>query len=106
MANDEPTDAEESPGSSGSDGSREVIVPLRVYKAVIVFSTMFSVFLVVGGFIVLDTATQRATLSLSEINPLFGLLGLAMIAGGGALYAFASRFRAQGMGNAKERPDE
>ena len=105
MSTDGPdSDAEQSTVSS--DGSREVIVPLRVYKAVIVFSTMFSVFLIVGGFIVLDVATRRATLSLSEINPLLGLLGLAMIAAGGALYAFATRFRARGMGNAKERPDE
>lgn len=87
-------------------GSREVVVPLRVYKAVTVFSTMFSVFFVVGGFIALDTATQRATVSLSEVDPVLAVLGLAMIAAGSVLYAFSSRFRARGMGNAKERTDE
>lgn len=92
--------------TASSGRSREVVVPLRVYKAVTVFSTLFSVILVVGGFMVLDTATQRTTLALSDINPLFALAGLAMIAAGSVLYAFSSRFRAPGMGNAKERSDE
>lgn len=99
-------DSDERSASEPSEGSREVVVPLRVYKAVTVFSTMFSVFLVVGGFLALDAATKRANLDLADINPLLALVGLAMIGGGGALYAFSSRFRARGMGNAKERTDE
>lgn len=86
--------------------AREVEVPLRLYKTIIVFSTMFSVALVVGGFIVLDVATQRARLPVSDVDPLLALAGLAMIAGGAGLYAFATRFRARGMGKSKEPRDE
>jgi hypothetical protein len=85
---------------------REVEVPLRVYKAVTVFSTLFAVAFVVGGFIVLDTATQRAQLALSEMNLPLAILGVAMIAVGAVVYAFATRFRAEGMGKPKERSDE
>lgn len=93
---------------SGSSGRavREVEVPLRVYKTVIVFSTLFSVVLVVGGFVVLDVATQRARLPLSDVNPILALVGLAMIVAGAGLYAFATRFRARGMGKSKEPGDE
>lgn len=86
--------------------AREVEVPLRLYKTIIVFTTMFSVVLVVGGFIVLDVATQRARLPVSDIDPLLALVGLAMIASGAGLYAFATRFRAGGMGKSKEAGDE
>ena len=86
--------------------AREVEVPLRLYKAVTVFSTMFAVAFVVGGFIVLDTATQRARLSLEEMNLPLALLGVAMIAAGAVVYAFATRFRAEGMGKPKDQPDE
>ena len=86
--------------------AREVEVPLRLYKAVTVFSTMFAVAFVVGGFIVLDTATQRARLSPEEMNLPLALLGVAMIAAGAVVYAFATRFRAEGMGKPKDQPDE
>lgn len=99
-----PTDANDD--KQEGDTSRDVVVPLRVYKAVTVFSTLFSVILVVGGFLLLDAATNQAQAQLSNVDPILALLGLACIAGGGMLYAFASRFRARGMGNAKERTDE
>lgn len=91
---------------SSESGFREVEVPLRVYKTVVVFSTMFAVGLVVGGFIVLDVATQRARLPLSDIDPVLALLGLAMLIGGAAVYAFATRFSAPGMGKPKDGGDE
>jgi uncharacterized integral membrane protein len=96
----EDTDAE------GETRAREVEVPLHLYKVVTVFSTMFAVAFVVGGFIVLDTATQRAQLSFAEMNLPLALLGVAMIAAGAMVYAFATRFRAEGMGKPKDDSDE
>jgi hypothetical protein len=86
--------------------AREVEVPLGLYKVVIVFSTMFAVAFVVGGFVVLDNATRRAELSPSEMNLPLAVLGVAMIAAGAVVYAFATRFRAEGMGKPKDQPDE
>ena len=93
------TPEEDSPG-------REVLVPMRLYKTVIVFSTLIAVVSVIGGFLLLDVATQRASLALDQVNPLLALLGLAFIAGGGAVYAFATRFQAEEMGkdNGEEDP--
>jgi hypothetical protein len=90
----------------GDADGRDVVVPLRLYKTVIVFATLIAVALVIAGFVVLDVATQRATLPTGEVDPLAGLLGVGLIAGGAAVYAFASRFRAEGMGKDKEQADE
>jgi hypothetical protein len=87
-------------------GGRDVLVPLRVYKAVTVFSTLFAVILVLGGFVLLDAATERATAPVDEIDPLVLIVGLASIAGGAAVYAFGTRFRAEGMGTPKDDADE
>jgi Na+-transporting NADH:ubiquinone oxidoreductase subunit NqrE len=86
--------------------SREVVVPLRLYKTVTVFSTLIAVAAVVLGFVALDAATQRATLEASEVNPWLAALGVAFIAAGGLVYAFASRFRAEGMRKDKDASDE
>jgi hypothetical protein len=85
---------------------RDVVVPLPLYKVVTVFSTLIAGAAVVGGFIVLDEATQRASVPVEDIDPLLSLLGLFMIAGGGALYAFSGRFRAPGMGTTNNDGDE
>ena len=98
---DETTD-----GDSGGSGAREVEVPLHLYKVVTVFSTMFAVAFVVGGFVVLDTATQRAQLSFAEMDLPLAVLGVAMIAAGAVVYAFSTRFRAEGMGKPKDGSDE
>lgn len=97
-----------SPGEDGADdrGSRDVVVPMRVYKAVTVFSTLLAIVFVLGGFILLDVATDRATAPVSEIDPLVLIVGLAGIAGGAAVYAFGTRFRAEGMGTPKDDADE
>ena len=87
-------------------GGRDVVVPLRLYKTVIVFATLIAIVLVIAGFVVLDVATQRATLQPGQVNPIVGLLGVGLIVGGGAVYAFASRFRAEGMGKDKDQADE
>jgi hypothetical protein len=85
---------------------RDVVIPLPLYKVVTVFSTLISGAAVVFGFVVLDWATQRASAPADEIDPLLALLGLLLIAGGGALYAFSGRFRAPGMGTTKNDETE
>ncbi|ACV10763.1 hypothetical protein Huta_0576 [Halorhabdus utahensis DSM 12940] len=90
------TDQAESTGASDA-GRRDVIVPLRVYKAVTVFSTLFAILAIVVGFVVLDTATNRGMAAVSAIDPLLALLGLGSILFGAVVYAFSTRFRTEGM---------
>jgi len=63
--------------------TRDVVVPLRVYKTVTVFSTLFAVAAVVGGFLLIDQATDRATLPTAEIDPVVAIAGIALIVVGG-----------------------
>ncbi|WP_435153451.1 DUF7315 family membrane protein [Haladaptatus sp. DFWS20] len=91
---------------SGGIASRDVVVPLRIYKVVTVFSTMFAVFTVVGGFIALDFATDRATAPLPQVDYPLAIFGLLLIASGAVVYAFSTRFRAEGMGKSKDDSDE
>ena len=109
-----PRGPDDSTGSGGTDGGdtagsrprgRDVEVPFEVYKAVTVFSTLFAVGAVVVGFVLLDWGTERATADLSDVNVVITLAGLASIALGAGTYAFATRFRASGMGNAKDGAD-
>jgi len=90
------TDQAESTGASDA-GRRDVIVPLRVYKAVTVFSTLFAILAIVVGFVVLDTATNRGMAAVSAIDPLLALLGLGSILFGAVVYAYSTRFRTEGM---------
>ena len=101
------TDAGTEPTGEPGAGprGRDVEVPFEVYKAVTVFSTLFAVGAVVVGFVLLDWGTNRATADLSDVNVLITLAGLASIAIGAATYAFSTRFRARGMGNAKDGAD-
>ncbi|WP_436923779.1 DUF7315 family membrane protein [Halosimplex amylolyticum] len=108
---DSAADADSSPQArpENDDDTRDdrgVVVPTAVYKRVTVFSTLIAVVAVVGGFLVLDVATDRATAELSEIDPLVALVGVGLIAFGAVTYAFSTRFRAEGMGNAKDDTDE
>jgi len=91
---------------TSSPDDRYVEVPTHVYKRVTVFSTLFAVVTVVAGFLLLDSATRRATLELSEVDPLLALAGLGCIVLGAVTYAFSTRFQTAGMGNAKEESDE
>ncbi|MFB6164930.1 MAG: hypothetical protein ABEJ31_07210 [Haloarculaceae archaeon] len=103
MSPDDSTGADSAPGR---DGRRDVVVPLRVYKAVTVFSTLFAILSVVAGFALLDDATQRATAPLSQVDPVVALLGVAVIALGAGTYAFSTRFRAAGMRTSKGETDD
>lgn len=96
--------SEDSPGNKLT--GRDIVVPLRVYKIVIVFSTFIAIGCVVAGFLLLDAATRRATAPASEVDPILTILGLGAIATGAVVYAFGTRFRAPGMGKAKETDDE
>jgi len=99
-------DSDAPSGETGDSDPRRVVVPTHVYKRVTVFSTLFAVVMVVAGFLLLDSATRRATLELSEVNPVLALAGLGCIVLGAVTYAFSTRFQAEGMGNAKEESDE
>jgi hypothetical protein len=85
---------------------RDVVVPMRLYKTVVVFSTLLAVVAILGGFVLLDRGTQRATASPEEVSLPVVALGLALIVGGSAVYAFSTRFRAEGMGKHKDDTDE
>lgn len=86
-------------------GRRDVVVPLEVYKVVTVFSTLFAVAAVVGGFVLLDAGTDRAQAAPSDVNFAFVLAGLLAIAVGAVTYAFSTRFRTPGMGTSKDEAD-
>jgi hypothetical protein len=95
---------------------------MRVYKTVIVFSTLIAVVCVVFGFILLDAATlqfsilRRFVVSIlralglsvpgNALSAVFAIVGLVVIAFGAGVYVLGTRFRARGMGNAQEEPDE
>lgn len=107
MTDDQPQRSDEPPDGAGSDpGGREVVVPMRLYKTVTVFSTLVAVLAILGGFVLLDRGTQRATASPEEVSLPVVALGLALIVGGSAVYAFSTRFRTEGMGKPKDDTDE
>ncbi|MEZ3116735.1 hypothetical protein RYH80_12525 [Halobaculum sp. MBLA0147] len=108
---------EASDAGGGDRGSRDVVVPMPLYKTVTVFSTLLAVLGVVGGFVLLDAAVMaggvirvavNAVLSLASLRvspsvwttlqPVFAVAGLASIALGAVVYVLGSRFRAEGMG--------
>ncbi|MFC6732221.1 MULTISPECIES: hypothetical protein [unclassified Haladaptatus] len=101
-----PTDEPSPESASEERRARDIEVPIRLYKTVTVFSTLFAVLAVVGGFLVLDVATQQSSLSAEEVNVPIALAGIGLIALGAVVYAFSTRFRAQGMGKSKDDADE
>ncbi|WP_254273938.1 DUF7315 family membrane protein [Haloarcula marina] len=93
-------------GVRSAEGSRDVVVPLRVYKTVTVFSTLIAVFSVVGGFILVDVATDRASAPASEIDVPVAIGGVGLILLGTVVYAFSTRFRTEEMGKSKDDANE
>ncbi|MCL9814923.1 DUF7315 family membrane protein [Natranaeroarchaeum aerophilus] len=81
---------------------RDVLVPMEIYKVVTVFSMLIAIGLVVGGFLVLDSATDQATAETEDVNVITALLGIGLIAFGGVVYVFSTRFQPEAMGNAKD----
>jgi len=110
-APDEPADTDADGGDADeltgagttSDGpGREVVVPMRLYKTVTVFSTLIAMVGVVGGFVLLDAATNRGRASFAEIDFLLAFAGLGAIVFAGLVYAYSTRFRADRMGKSKD----
>ncbi|WP_011570832.1 DUF7315 family membrane protein [Haloquadratum walsbyi] len=101
---------------------RDIVVPMRVYKTVTVFSTLLAVVSVVIGFLFLDAATLNVSLvgdlvrfilvilniSIPEsvLSSLFAVIGLGSIGLGAGVYVIGTRFRAQGMGKSQEDASE
>jgi hypothetical protein len=95
---------------------------MRLYKTITVFSTLIAVVTVVAGFFLLDAATLQVSFLRALIAGLLGAVGLSVpkgllstvlavvgllvIAFGAGVYTLATRFRAEGMGNAQEAADE
>ena len=117
-------DAEHEPPTDTDTGSsgRDVVVPMRLYKTVTVFSTLIAVVCVVFGFMLLDAATLnvsflggivRALLSAAGVGIADGILstvfaagGLGIIGLGAGVYVVGTRFRAEGMGKPQDDSDE
>ena len=114
--------------SNGGVRGRDVVVPMRLYKTVTVFSTLIAVVCVVGGFVLLDAATGSGGIvralagvvlvgglgadpgavaaAFRAFAPAFAVGGLGAIGLGAGVYIVGSRFRAQGMGNSQDDTDE
>jgi len=113
-----PADAVEPEGPREGPGGREVVVPLRLYKTITVFSTLIAVVGFILGFVLIDAATLQESLLRSVIvailstvglvpsqdvlTALLALGGLSLIAGSAAVYVVGTRFRARGMGKSQE----
>lgn len=101
---------------------RDVIVPLRLYKTITVFSTLIAATSILAGFILLDAATLQVSVLRSLIvlaieavgitpdqgilTGLLGVVGLSLMALGSGVFILSSRFRTAGMGNSQEDADE
>ena len=103
-------------------GRREVVVPLRLYKTVTVFSTLIAVVAVVSGFVLLDAATLEVSVlrglvvaglagigldpAPDVLSAALAVVALAVIGFGAGVYTLGTRFRAREMGNAQEDGNE
>jgi hypothetical protein len=83
----------------------DVIVPMSVFKVVTVFSTLIAAAAVVGGFVIIDLATQGGLAPRSEINVILALIGVGSIVFGSVIYVFSTRFRTEGMRSPKDGAD-
>lgn len=79
---------------------------MRLYKTVTVFSTLIAMGGVVAGFVLLDTATNRASADPSEVNVWIALLGVGLILLSGLVYGFSTRFQPAGMRKSKSETDQ
>mgnify|MGYP007091090244 FL=1 len=108
--------------SAEATGRRDIVVPIRLYKTITVFSTLIATVCILGGFILIDAATLQvsvlrrlllsvlAGVGLTPEQELFsgvlGVGGLSLMAVGTGVFVLSSRFRAPGMGNPQEDSDE
>jgi len=115
-------DADREPRADAGGGGRDVVVPMRLYKTVTVFSTLIAVVCVVFGFMLLDAATLNVSflgnivtgglavvgvaVDDGVLSTLFAAGGLGIIGFGAGVYVVGTRFRAEGMGKSQEDSDE
>ncbi len=102
----DPTEDPDQPRVVDGPGGREVVVPMRLYKTVTVFGTLLAIVGVVGGFSLLDAATNRGRAPVDEISLPVALAGLGLILAGALVYVYSTRFRAAGMGRSKAGSDQ
>ena len=119
-----PEDGETQSGSAdaGVGAGRDIVVPMRLYKTVTVFSTLIAVVSVVFGFMFLDAATLNVSflgaaatgalrlvgVSVADgiLSTVFAIAGLGGIGFGAGVYVIGTRFRAEGMGKPQEDSNE
>lgn len=103
---------------TGARGRREVIVPMRLYKTVTVFSTLVAVVAIVFGFLLLDAATLQVGVfrriaswlfaivgvrpASAALDVLLATAGLLAMAFGAGVYVLGTRFRTLEMGKSQE----
>ena len=117
------TDTDSEQPDRREDGT--IVVPMRMYKGITVFSTLVATALVVLGFFFFDAATRTDnwirtsvswlvgltgwTPSTSVLNVTFGLLGVAVIVLGAGSYILGTRFKTaemvEGTDDASESDD-
>jgi hypothetical protein len=118
----EQTPAASDSTDSGGRGRRDVVVPLRLYKTITVFSTLIAAASILAGFILLDAATLQVSvlrgllvLAIEAVwttpdqgllSGLLGVAGLCLMALGSGVFVLSSRFRTAGMGNSQDDADE
>lgn len=129
-ASEDPAAAESGADLAAAEGDRnrderrgrDVVVPMRLYKTVTVFSTLIAVVSVVFGFMLLDAATLSVSflgdfvrgalaavgLAVADgiLSTVFAVVGLSIIAFGAGVYVIGTRFRARGMGKSQEDSGE
>ncbi|WP_101296375.1 DUF7315 family membrane protein [Halegenticoccus soli] len=117
-----PADRERADSTASDGGRRDVVVPMRLYKTITVFSTLIAVVCVVFGFVLLDAATLQVSALRSLVtalltavgvpvdrgvlSALLAVVGLATIGFGAGVYTIGTRFRARGMGKSQEDSGE
>ena len=122
MSDSDAATEQRTPVDGDEGGRRDIVVPLRLYKTITVFSTLIAAVSILIGFILLDAATLRVSVLRSLIvagieavgitpnqdllGGLLGIAGLGLMAFGSGVFVLSSRFRAPGMGNAQEDADE
>ena len=113
---------ERSESHDTGSGGRDIVVPMRLYKTVTVFSTLIAVVSVVFGFMLLDAATLNVSflgsivtgglsvlgVSVADgvVSTALAIVGLAVIGFGAGVYTLGTRFRARGMGKSQEDSGE
>lgn len=106
-------DTDSEPTETGRQDDGSIVLPMRLYKGVTVFSTLLATALVVLGFFMFDAATHPAnplregavwlvgvsgwTPPSGAVDVAFGLVGVAIVLVGAGSYVLGTRFKAEGM---------